>query len=70
MTRLNHYRAARFEAALRNYATDEDPRTVLVDLLTDARHWCDRHSESYGELDRMAREHYSTETVVTREGRP
>ena len=36
----------------------ETGREKLIDLLADARHWCDRHGESFAELDRIAHVHY------------
>ncbi len=27
------------------------PREGLIDLLADARHWCDQHGESFADLD-------------------
>jgi hypothetical protein len=56
----NRYLAARCSKALRQYK-DDDARTNLIDFLADARHWCDRHKESYAELDRQAYQHYVAE---------
>lgn len=67
MNRLNRYRALRAELALRNYSTDEDLATCLVDFLTDARHWCDRSGENYSALDRRARHHYRFERGAAKE---
>ncbi len=33
----------------------------LIDLLTDARHWCDQNGHAFARLDRLAREHYLAE---------
>ena len=33
----------------------------LIDLLTDARHWCDRNGECFADLDRIAYRHYLDE---------
>jgi hypothetical protein len=33
----------------------------LIDVLADARHWCDRNQLSFAELDRQAYQHYLTE---------
>ncbi|MGH7194055.1 MAG: hypothetical protein ACREJM_11070 [Candidatus Saccharimonadales bacterium] len=33
----------------------------LIDLLTDARHWCDRHGQRFADLDRLASQHYADE---------
>jgi len=58
MKALYCYRACRLGRALRAYATAFEPTECLVDLLADARHWCDRHGHSYVELDRTAFRHY------------
>ena len=58
---LNHRRAMRVEHVLswcKDWATG---REGLIDLLTDARHWCDEHGEDFAKLDRLAREHYVVE---------
>ena len=36
-------------------------RDGLVDLLTDARHWCDRNGEAFARLDRQAHQRYLAE---------
>lgn len=57
----NHRRAMRIEHVL-TWCKDWDTgREGLIDLLTDARHWCDRHGESFAELDRIAYQHYIAE---------
>ena len=57
----NTGRAKRFDRLLRRYDTDESNHYRLIDLLADARHWCDRHNKCYGDLDRMAYDHYLAE---------
>lgn len=57
----NAERAARCEAALARYNDEWDTTANLIDLLADARHWCDRHRQCYGDLDRIANEHYLAE---------
>jgi hypothetical protein len=37
------------------------PPEGLIDLLTDARHWCDQNGESFGDLDRQAYRHHLAE---------
>lgn len=50
--------------ALETYASSTglgDPAlddSVVADLLTDLRHWCDLQSWSFAELDRRAYNHY------------
>ena len=63
-TRHDPIRAAAFDIVLARYG-DDDPADRLVDLLTDARHWCDLHGQSYGEHDRRAYQHYLTEIQPT-----
>jgi hypothetical protein len=53
-------RAAAFGNILNRYG-DDDPADRLVDLLTDARHWCDLNGQSFGEQDRRAHQHYLAE---------
>jgi hypothetical protein len=60
-TPTNHNRAKRCDNVLRRYGTDNTQKGCLIDLLADARHWCDLNSESFGELDRIAYEHYLAE---------
>ena len=58
-------RAARCNKVLETY-TDFDPKTNLVDLLADARHWCDRNDENFSELNHRAYEHYLEEINATK----
>lgn len=66
----NARHAERCAQAIRNYGDKCDEQTNLVDFLTDARHWCDRHGESYAELDRRAYRHYLEELAEGRRGAP
>lgn len=66
----NRNRAHRAAKAIRRYDLSGDARSNLIDLLTDARHWCDRHGESFADLDRMAYDHYVCEVIEQREGVP
>jgi hypothetical protein len=36
-------------------------REGLIDLLADARHWCDRHGEDFDALNHIAHGHYLAE---------
>jgi hypothetical protein len=57
----NDRRAMRVEHVL-TWCKDWDTgREGLIDLLTDARHWCDRAGEDFARLDRMASQHYIAE---------
>jgi hypothetical protein len=53
-------RAAACDMLLEHYG-DDDPADRLVDMLTDARHWCDLNGQSFWELDRRAHQHYLAE---------
>ena len=44
----------RFERALMAYDTGVTLEECLIDLLADARHWCERNKRSFLDLDRMA----------------
>jgi hypothetical protein len=57
----NKTRACRLAAMLRGYGTDDTDRGCVIDLLTDARHWCDCLGESYAACDRIAYDHYLAE---------
>ena len=61
MNALNRHRIARCDRALRRYDTDFELTGCLVDFLTDARHWCDRHGHNFAALDRKARDYYRDE---------
>ena len=37
---------------------EEDPESLVIDLLTDLRHYCDEYGLNLGKLDRVAHEHY------------
>jgi hypothetical protein len=45
-------------------------REGLIDLLADARHWCDQNGESFGDLDRQAYRHYLAELNETKRSKP
>ncbi|MFO0901196.1 MAG: hypothetical protein U0836_27535 [Pirellulales bacterium] len=57
----NLHRAERCQQVLANYNDEWDVEANLVDLLADARHWCDREERDFGKLDRLAHEHYLAE---------
>ena len=63
MTTLTHNdrRAMRVEHVLTWCKDWGSRREGLIDLLTDARHWCDRNGESFATLDRLACQHYIAE---------
>lgn len=64
MNTLNQSRARRCERTLRRHDTDADTPSCLIDLLTDARHWCDRFGHDFAALDRIAYGHYLEEFVA------
>lgn len=57
----NAQRAQRLEDMLCQYDTDDTDIGSLIDLMVDARHWCDREEQCYGHLDRIAHDHYLAE---------
>ncbi|MCC6358747.1 MAG: hypothetical protein IT450_08395 [Phycisphaerales bacterium] len=62
----NAVRAKRFARLLRRYNTYDTDPCRLIDLLADARHWCDQHGQSFAHLDRVAHEHYLVELQIER----
>lgn len=68
MENTNKQRAARAAKLLRHYDRNDLPESCLIDILADARHWCDRHGKDFGKLDREAYNHYVTEVVAERDG--
>lgn len=57
----NDQRALRIDHVLTRCIEWGSGSEGLIDLLADARHWCDRHSEAFGDLDRIAHQHYLAE---------
>ena len=59
----NAQRSNRLEVAMLALGEeyDDEPCTILIDILTDARHWCDHNAQSFAELDRLAYQHYLAE---------
>jgi len=53
----NARRAKTFETAIGIYGTG-NPQEILVDLLTDAMHWCDANGEDFHISLAMACRHY------------
>ncbi len=70
MKSTNRYRALRCRRALLRYDTDFDLTGCLIDLLTDARHWCDHNGHSYVELDRKASRHFREELAAASQEAP
>lgn len=64
----NKHRAARIGKVLARYQTGDTVADNLVDLLADARHWCDRNGQDFAELDRLAYDHYVSELDDERGG--
>jgi hypothetical protein len=52
-------RIKRCEDALTGYSDGNS--FSLIDLLADARHWCDANDQDYADLDRIAYQHYLAE---------
>ena len=65
----NQDRAERFAGLLALYDSDDTNSCRLTDLLTDARHWCDRQNQCYGTRDRVAYDHYLAEFAGERQER-
>jgi len=57
---MNRQRAARCERALETYEDDDLP-TNLIDILTDAMHWCDQRGENFHYVLATACKHYINE---------
>lgn len=53
----NAIRAASFEKAIAVYGTGA-PQEILIDLLADAMHWCDRNGEDFHISLAQACRHY------------
>lgn len=58
---MNRSFAKHCEGVLRSYGTGEDLSASLIQLLADARHWCDQACESFAALDRAAHRLYTAE---------
>lgn len=56
-----NFRSKRFDAMMRRHGMAFRKRGALIDLLTDSRHWCDRHSENFAQIDRLAYQNYLLE---------
>ncbi len=63
----NQKRASRIYTALDmgRYLFGQEESEAITDALADLRHLCDRHGLVFGDLDRMAHEHYTTERYVS-----
>lgn len=61
----NNERADRIAFILRQHYEDAQ-KTDLIDLLADARHFCDQQEFDYARLDGYAYTHYATENVALR----
>ncbi len=63
----NNDRAERCARTIRQYNDEWDEKSNLIDLLADARHWCDRKDLSFAELDRIAYDRYVAELYPRRD---
>jgi hypothetical protein len=70
MNLTNQNRVARLTKVLRGYETDDTEAGCLIDILADARHWCDRHNMDYARFDRLAYQHYLAERAEGQEVTP
>ena len=57
----NRGKGARRLKAIRRYDTDSNPRTCLIDFLTDAMHWCRLKGDDFHALIDRASEHFAAE---------
>lgn len=57
----NRRRAMRIAHILTWCKDWNNPREGMIDLLADARHWCDQNGENFGDLDRQAYRYYLAE---------
>jgi hypothetical protein len=64
--RANFRWARRCQLTLQHYNDERDTKANLIDLLADARHWCDRNGLNFAELDRVAYQHYAAEAFDAR----
>ena len=60
MNNRNLQRAIRCDAAITKYG-DDLPESNLIDLLTDAMHWCPLNDQDFHTLLHMAMRHYVAE---------
>jgi hypothetical protein len=58
----NRTRAHRADEAISRYG-DDISESNLIDLLTDAMHWCDAFGEDFARLLAHALHHYVTEAA-------
>ena len=70
MTQINHLRAMRIGHILTWCQDWSSGSAGLIDLLADARHWCDQHGEDFARVDRIAYQHYLAERNPTKGGNP
>lgn len=69
MNPLNKKRTVRAHKALAGYYEKDIPKnkecrqTAVVDLLSDLRHYCERHRLDYEIADRYAQNHHGVESM-------
>lgn len=69
-TAKNDHGALRIDRMLTGCQDWESKRDGLIELLTDARHWCDQHGEDFASLDRLAYARYLEDLHSKRGGKP
>lgn len=62
LTKPDSLRAAHLDAILDSYCLHGSPEENLIDLLTDAQHWCLLNDESFAALLATAQMHCAAET--------
>jgi hypothetical protein len=58
----NRKRASRADEAITRYG-DDVSESNLIDLLTDAMHWCDQYGEDFARMLALAFQHYLSESA-------
>ena len=43
------------------WSSDDDPASIVRDMLADMRHYCDEHKLCFGDLDKEAHKYYQEE---------
>ena len=61
-------RANRLAKTLRRYSSADTELCNLIDVLADARHWCDSHGEDFAQTNRTAHGHYLWHVIDPRGG--
>lgn len=55
---MNEKRCTRFEKAIRDYLENDDMDDILTDILTDARHWCQKNGIGFEDAVLRSFDHF------------